>query len=30
MARISIVTITYTILLAILFLMSKGWNTIAF
>lgn len=30
MARISIITITYTILLAILFLMSKGWNTIAF
>eukprot|EP00347_Sterkiella_histriomuscorum_P011895 403370686 len=30
MARISIVTITYTILLAILFLISKGWNTTAF
>jgi len=30
MARISIVTITYTILLAILFLISKGWNTVTF
>jgi hypothetical protein len=30
MARISIVTISYTIFLAILFLMSKGWNTIVF
>mmetsp|Transcript_21747 Transcript_21747/g.20866 ORF Transcript_21747/g.20866 Transcript_21747/m.20866 type:complete len:378 (+) Transcript_21747:443-1576(+) len=30
MARISIVTISYTIFLAILYLMSKGWNTIMF
>jgi len=30
MARISIITITYTILLAILYLISKGWNTTAF
>mmetsp|Transcript_34815 Transcript_34815/g.25988 ORF Transcript_34815/g.25988 Transcript_34815/m.25988 type:complete len:97 (-) Transcript_34815:1102-1392(-) len=30
MARISIVTISYTIFLAVLYLMSKGWNTILF
>lgn len=30
MARISIVTISYTIFLAVLYLMSKGWNTIVF
>jgi len=30
MARISIVTITYTIFLALLYLISKGWNTILF
>jgi hypothetical protein len=30
MARISIVTLTYTVLLAFLFLMSKGWNTMVF
>jgi len=30
MARISVVTITYTILLALLFLLSKGWNIVLF
>jgi hypothetical protein len=30
MARISIVTISYTIFLAVLYLMSKGWNTLQF
>lgn len=30
MARISIITITYTIFLALLFLVSKGWNTMIF
>lgn len=30
MARISIVTLTYTVLLALIFLMSKGWNTVVF
>lgn len=28
MARISIVTISYTIYIAVLYLMCKGWNTI--
>lgn len=30
MARISIVTIAYTIFIAILYLMCKGWNTVVF
>lgn len=30
MARITVITVTYTIFLALLYLMSKGWNTIAF
>lgn len=30
MSRISIVTIGYTVILALLFLISKGWNTITF
>jgi len=30
MARITIITVTYTIFLALLYLMSKGWNTVAF
>jgi len=30
MARISIVTIVYTILLALLYIMSKGWQTLIF
>jgi hypothetical protein len=30
MARITIITVTYTIFLAVLYLMSKGWNTISF
>jgi hypothetical protein len=30
MARVSIVTFTYTVLLAYLFLLSKGWQTISF
>lgn len=30
MARISIITFTYTALLALLYLLSQGWNTISF
>ena len=30
MARISVVTFTYTVLLAYLYLLSKGWQTLAF
>lgn len=30
MARISIVTIVYTVLLALLYIMSKGWQTLIF
>lgn len=30
MARISIITIVYTVLLALLYIMSKGWQTITF
>lgn len=30
MARISIVTITYTVFLALMYLISKGWNLILF
>ena len=30
MARISIITIVYTILLALLYIMSKGWQTLIF
>lgn len=30
MARISIITISYTIYLAVLYLMCKGWNTVVF
>lgn len=30
MARISIVTISYTVFLAMLYLISKGWNTVIF
>lgn len=30
MARISIVTITYTVFLALLYIMSKGWNVVIF
>jgi hypothetical protein len=30
MGRITIITITYTIFLAVIYLISKGWNTITF
>jgi hypothetical protein len=30
MARISIVTIVYTILLALLYIIAKGWQTVIF
>jgi hypothetical protein len=30
MARISIITIVYTVLLALLYIMSKGWQTVVF
>lgn len=30
MARITIITVTYTLIMAMIYLMCKGWNTITF